>query len=149
MAPEAKTTAGPAKGISSRNPQVTRPLNGALPGAGSAPSRLSVPRLPYSQLVHFSYNRDSRRFRRTRPAAPWDAAHGKDQPALTSQEFRRGAWPGSGSATTLGVMIPVSERHAFGGTPHYRDILELGSIAREIGHVRALDRRSLHLHGRK
>ncbi len=44
-----------------------------------------------------------------------------------------GTWPGLDRPVTLGLMIPVSQRHAFGDTPHYRDILELGAIAREIG----------------
>ncbi len=44
-----------------------------------------------------------------------------------------GTWPAMRTPTSLGLMVPVSERAAFGGTPQYSDILAMSQTAAEIG----------------
>jgi len=42
-------------------------------------------------------------------------------------------WPESPYQTTVGVMVPVSERHVFPGTPRYSDIVGLCQQAADAG----------------
>jgi alkanesulfonate monooxygenase SsuD/methylene tetrahydromethanopterin reductase-like flavin-dependent oxidoreductase (luciferase family) len=44
-----------------------------------------------------------------------------------------GLWPATRRSTSLGLMVPVSERHAFGGTPHFPDILAISRTAEQVG----------------
>lgn len=42
-------------------------------------------------------------------------------------------WPASERKMSLGLMVPISEGAAFGGTPHFTDIVEMGRLAKEVG----------------
>jgi alkanesulfonate monooxygenase SsuD/methylene tetrahydromethanopterin reductase-like flavin-dependent oxidoreductase (luciferase family) len=44
-----------------------------------------------------------------------------------------GLWPATRRETSLGLMVPVSEWHAFGGSPHFADILDISRTAAGIG----------------
>ncbi|MDQ3657200.1 MAG: LLM class flavin-dependent oxidoreductase [Chloroflexota bacterium] len=44
-----------------------------------------------------------------------------------------GLWPATRRDTSLGLMVPVSEWHAFGGSPHFADILEISQAAAGLG----------------
>jgi alkanesulfonate monooxygenase SsuD/methylene tetrahydromethanopterin reductase-like flavin-dependent oxidoreductase (luciferase family) len=44
-----------------------------------------------------------------------------------------GHWPASDKAITLGLMVPISEQAAFGATPRFDDIVEIGLAARDAG----------------
>ena len=46
-----------------------------------------------------------------------------------------GHWPQSehGRAMQLGLMVPISETAAFGGTPSFADMVEMSRVAREVG----------------
>ncbi|HWK81641.1 MAG TPA: LLM class flavin-dependent oxidoreductase [Thermomicrobiales bacterium] len=44
-----------------------------------------------------------------------------------------GHWPASDKAITLGLMVPISEKAAFGETPRFEDIVAIGLAAREAG----------------
>lgn len=44
-----------------------------------------------------------------------------------------GAWPETRRSTSLGLMIPVSQRATFPGTPHFTDILEVSRDAANAG----------------
>lgn len=44
-----------------------------------------------------------------------------------------GRWPDAKRPTGLGLMVPVSERAAFGGTPHFADVLEISKVAADVG----------------
>lgn len=44
-----------------------------------------------------------------------------------------GLWPATRRGTSLGLMVPVSQRATFSGTPHFADILEMSTLAERIG----------------
>ncbi|MGC4189676.1 MAG: LLM class flavin-dependent oxidoreductase [Thermomicrobiales bacterium] len=44
-----------------------------------------------------------------------------------------GQWPASDKSITLGLMVPISEQAAFGDTPHFDDIIEIGLAAKDAG----------------
>lgn len=44
-----------------------------------------------------------------------------------------GHWPASTKSITLGLMVPISEHAAFGATPRFDDIVEIGLSARDAG----------------
>src|SRR5215217_4991414 len=44
-----------------------------------------------------------------------------------------GHWPASARKMGLGLMLPVSEGAAFGETPHFRDMVEMTKVARDVG----------------
>lgn len=44
-----------------------------------------------------------------------------------------GEWPAGRRARQLGVMIPIAEGSAFGGTPRFADMLEMTRVADEVG----------------
>ena len=44
-----------------------------------------------------------------------------------------GLWPETRHSTSLGLMVPVSERATFPGTPHYADVLEISRDAADAG----------------
>jgi alkanesulfonate monooxygenase SsuD/methylene tetrahydromethanopterin reductase-like flavin-dependent oxidoreductase (luciferase family) len=45
-----------------------------------------------------------------------------------------GRWPESSRPMGIGFMVPISERHTFGGTPRFRDIVEMAQVAEEAGY---------------
>src|SRR3954451_12709177 len=42
-------------------------------------------------------------------------------------------WPSSSRHMGLGVILPIAEGSAFGGTPHFTDILEMTRVAEAVG----------------
>ena len=42
-------------------------------------------------------------------------------------------WPNSARSMSLGVILPIAEGSAFGGTPHFADILEMTRVAEAVG----------------
>jgi alkanesulfonate monooxygenase SsuD/methylene tetrahydromethanopterin reductase-like flavin-dependent oxidoreductase (luciferase family) len=44
-----------------------------------------------------------------------------------------GHWPATRRKASLGLMVPISEQSAFGGTPHFRDVIEICRTAAEVG----------------
>lgn len=42
-------------------------------------------------------------------------------------------WIADSRPMGVGLMMPISEEAAFGGTPHFTDIIEMAEIARDIG----------------
>lgn len=42
-------------------------------------------------------------------------------------------WVSDSRPMGIGLMMPISEEAAFGGTPHFSDIVEMAEIARDIG----------------
>ena len=42
-------------------------------------------------------------------------------------------WVADSRPMGIGLMMPISEEAAFGGTPHFSDIVEMAEIARDIG----------------
>jgi len=44
-----------------------------------------------------------------------------------------GHWPASKRTGSLGLMVPVSEKAAFGGTPHFSDVVEICKTAADVG----------------
>lgn len=44
-----------------------------------------------------------------------------------------GHWPENPRPMSLGLMVPIGEGSAFGGTPRFRDIVEIGQTARAVG----------------
>ncbi len=44
-----------------------------------------------------------------------------------------GHWPPSDRPTSLGLMVPVSEKAAFGDTPRFTDIIEMCKAAADVG----------------
>jgi alkanesulfonate monooxygenase SsuD/methylene tetrahydromethanopterin reductase-like flavin-dependent oxidoreductase (luciferase family) len=42
-------------------------------------------------------------------------------------------WPESARPMSLGVILPIAEGSAFGGTPHFADILEMTRVADQVG----------------
>jgi alkanesulfonate monooxygenase SsuD/methylene tetrahydromethanopterin reductase-like flavin-dependent oxidoreductase (luciferase family) len=44
-----------------------------------------------------------------------------------------GHWPASERKMGLGLMLPVSEGAAFGDTPHFRDMVEMARVAKDVG----------------
>src|SRR3954470_24257146 len=42
-------------------------------------------------------------------------------------------WPSSSRHMGLGVILPIAEGSAFGGTPHFSDILEMTRVAEAVG----------------
>jgi alkanesulfonate monooxygenase SsuD/methylene tetrahydromethanopterin reductase-like flavin-dependent oxidoreductase (luciferase family) len=44
-----------------------------------------------------------------------------------------GRWPKSKRSMGIGIMMPVAERSAFGGTPRFQDILEIAQTAEAAG----------------
>nr|MBA3379453.1 LLM class flavin-dependent oxidoreductase [Chloroflexia bacterium] len=44
-----------------------------------------------------------------------------------------GLWPATRRGTSLGLMVPVSQRATFPDTPHFADILEISTMAESIG----------------
>ena len=44
-----------------------------------------------------------------------------------------GHWPASKRPTSLGLMIPVSEKAAFGDTPRFTDVIEMCKTAADVG----------------
>ncbi|MCC6790056.1 MAG: LLM class flavin-dependent oxidoreductase [Thermomicrobiales bacterium] len=45
-----------------------------------------------------------------------------------------GRWPDSTRPMGIGFMMPISERHTFGGTPRFRDIVEMATVAEAAGY---------------
>jgi alkanesulfonate monooxygenase SsuD/methylene tetrahydromethanopterin reductase-like flavin-dependent oxidoreductase (luciferase family) len=44
-----------------------------------------------------------------------------------------GRWPASERPMSLGLMVPISEGAAFGGTPRFSDIVEMAKVAKDVG----------------
>ncbi len=44
-----------------------------------------------------------------------------------------GRWPDSTRPMGLGLMVPISEESAFGGTPRFADMLEIARTAEAVG----------------
>ncbi|MDQ4044007.1 MAG: LLM class flavin-dependent oxidoreductase [Chloroflexota bacterium] len=42
-------------------------------------------------------------------------------------------WVADSRPMGIGLMMPISEGAAFGGTPHFADIVEMGEVARDVG----------------
>jgi alkanesulfonate monooxygenase SsuD/methylene tetrahydromethanopterin reductase-like flavin-dependent oxidoreductase (luciferase family) len=45
-----------------------------------------------------------------------------------------GRWPESKRRMGMGFIMPISDHSAFGGTPRYRDMLEMASVAEDAGY---------------
>ena len=45
-----------------------------------------------------------------------------------------GRWPASARTMGIGFMMPISDRSAFGGTPRFRDIVEMARVAEDAGY---------------
>ncbi|HEY8445483.1 MAG TPA: LLM class flavin-dependent oxidoreductase [Thermomicrobiales bacterium] len=45
-----------------------------------------------------------------------------------------GRWPASSRPMGIGFIMPISDRSAFGGTPRFRDMLEMTQVAEELGY---------------
>ena len=45
-----------------------------------------------------------------------------------------GRWPASPRSMSIGFMMPISERHTFGATPRFRDIVEMARVAEDAGY---------------
>ncbi|HEU0165039.1 MAG TPA: LLM class flavin-dependent oxidoreductase [Thermomicrobiales bacterium] len=50
-----------------------------------------------------------------------------------TEQAALGYWPEQKRQMGIGVMIPISEGSAFGGTPRFKDIVEIGNTARDAG----------------
>ena len=44
-----------------------------------------------------------------------------------------GRWPGSRRSLQLGLMVPIADDSAFGGTPRFADMLEMTRLASDVG----------------
>ena len=44
-----------------------------------------------------------------------------------------GRWPASDRPMGIGVILPIAEKSAFGGTPHFADVLEMTRTANDVG----------------
>ena len=44
-----------------------------------------------------------------------------------------GSWPATTRPMGIGVILPIAEKSAFGGTPHFADILEMTRTANDVG----------------
>jgi alkanesulfonate monooxygenase SsuD/methylene tetrahydromethanopterin reductase-like flavin-dependent oxidoreductase (luciferase family) len=47
--------------------------------------------------------------------------------------FPKGRWPESKRRMGIGFMVPISDLSTFGGTPRFRDILDIAQTAEEVG----------------
>ena len=54
-------------------------------------------------------------------------------PAETAPSDGAGRWPGSARTLQLGLMVPIAEDSAFGGTPRFADMLEMTRLADDVG----------------
>ena len=44
-----------------------------------------------------------------------------------------GHWPAGRRSRQLGLMVPIAEESAFGGTPRFADMREITRVADEVG----------------
>src|SRR5689334_3197074 len=52
---------------------------------------------------------------------------------IESETAGRDRWPASARSMGLGLMLPISEGSAFGGTPRFADMVEMARLAEAVG----------------
>ncbi|MFL5758219.1 MAG: LLM class flavin-dependent oxidoreductase [Thermomicrobiales bacterium] len=58
---------------------------------------------------------------------------GVESPRAEHMAFPTGRWPESKRRMGIGIMVPISDLSTFGGTPRFRDILEIAQTAEATG----------------
>ncbi|CAA9582573.1 MAG: hypothetical protein AVDCRST_MAG87-3546 [uncultured Thermomicrobiales bacterium] len=61
------------------------------------------------------------------------SASGSPGSLLGGDLMATGHWPPSDRRASLGLMVPVSEKAAFGDTPRFTDIIEMCKVAADVG----------------
>ena len=57
-----------------------------------------------------------------------------DQTTAAPSPAPLGRWPESKRPMGIGFMMPISDLSAYGGTPRFRDMLELTQVAEQLGY---------------